>query len=98
MFKKILFSFAVIASILGADMTAANTEMPGNACTTVAYDRNSDGYIYKGTITLTRVVSGNRETFYLFNKGGVDYVAKSKSGPFYRLARRMNINGVDYKY
>lgn len=56
------------------------------------------GYIYKGTITLTRVVSGNRETFYLFNKGGVDYVAKSKSGPFYRLARRMNINGVDYKY
>lgn len=40
----------------------------------------------------------NRETFYLFNKGGVDYVAKSKSGPFYRLARRMNINGVDYKY
>ena len=60
-------------------------------------DRNSDGYIYKGTITLTRVSSGIRETFYLFNKRGVDYVATSKSGPYYRLSRRMTINGIDYK-
>lgn len=59
---------------------------------------NDDGFIYKGTITLTRVVSGKRETFYLFNKRGVDYVATSKYGPFYRLQSRMTINNIDYKY
>lgn len=59
---------------------------------------NDDGFIYKGTITLTRVVSGKRETFYLFNKRGVDYVATSKSGPYYRLQSRMTINNIDYKY
>lgn len=59
---------------------------------------NDDGYIYKGRITLTRVVSGIRESFYLYNKGGVDYVAPSKNGPFYRLRSRMTINGIDYKY
>lgn len=59
---------------------------------------NDDGFIYKGTIILTRVVSGIREKFYLFNKRGVDYVATSKSGPFYRLQSRMTINGIDYKY
>ncbi len=59
---------------------------------------NSDGYIYKGTITLTRVASGIRESFYHFNKGGTDYVATSKSGPYYRLAHRMTINYIDYKY
>ena len=59
---------------------------------------NDDGFIYKGTIKLTRVVSGIRDTFYLFNKRGVDYVATSKSGPFYRLQPRMNINNIDYKY
>lgn len=59
---------------------------------------NDDGFIYKGTITLTRVVSGRRDTFLLFNKRGVDYVATSKWGPFYRLQSRMTINGIDYKY
>lgn len=59
---------------------------------------NDDGYIYKGTISLTRVVSGKKETFYLFNKRGVDYVATRKSGPYYRLQSRMTINGIDYKY
>ena len=59
---------------------------------------NDDGFIYKGTIALTRVVSGKRDMFYLFNKRGVDYVATSKSGPFYRLQSRMTINGIDYKY
>ena len=59
---------------------------------------NDDGFIYKGTITLTRVVSGKRDTFYLFNKRGVDYVATSKSGPYYRLQSRMTINNIDYKY
>lgn len=59
---------------------------------------NDDGFIYKGKITLTRVVSGRKDTFYLFNKRGVDYVATSKSGPFYRLQSRMTIKGVDYKY
>lgn len=59
---------------------------------------NDDGFIYKGTITLTRVVSGQRDTFYLYNKRGVDYVATSKYGPFYRLQSRMTINGIDYKY
>lgn len=59
---------------------------------------NDDGFIYKGTITLTRVVSGKRDSFYLYNKRGVDYVATSKYGPFYRLQSRMTINGIDYKY
>lgn len=59
---------------------------------------NSDGYIYKGTINLTRVASGIQDRFYHFNKGGVDYVATSKSGPYYRLADRMTINYIDYKY
>lgn len=58
---------------------------------------NDDGFIYKGTITLTRVVSGIRETFYLYNRRGVDYVAPRKNGPFYRLEYRMTINGIDYK-
>lgn len=59
---------------------------------------NSDGYIYKGTISLTRRGSGKSEPFYHFNKGGVDYVATSKRGPYYRLARRMTINNIEYKY
>lgn len=59
---------------------------------------DDDGFIYKGTISLTRVISGKKDTFYLFNKRGFDYVATSKSGPFYRLQSRMTINGIDYKY
>lgn len=59
---------------------------------------NSDGYIHKGSINLTRVVSGIQESFYLFNKGGVDYVATSKSGPYHRLSHRMTINNIDYEY
>lgn len=62
------------------------------------HNTNSDGYIYKGTITLTRVTSGIQESFYHFNKGGTDYVAISKSGPYYRLSHRMTINYIDYKY
>lgn len=58
---------------------------------------NDDGFIPKGTITLTRVVSGRRDTFRLFNKRGVDYVATSNYGPFYRLQSRMTINGIEYK-
>lgn len=52
---------------------------------------NDDGFIYKGTITLTRVVSGKRDMFYLFNKRGVDYVATSKYGPFYRQIGRAHV-------
>lgn len=59
---------------------------------------NSDGYIYQGSISLERVSSGISDSFCLYNKGGVDYVAASKSGPYYRLARRMTINNIDYKY
>ena len=79
-------------------MIAASAGHTVNTCAAATYDHNSDGYIYKGTITLTRVVSGKQERFYHFNKGGVDYVATSKSGPYYRLARRMTINNIDYKY
>lgn len=61
-------------------------------------DSNSDGYIFQGNISLERVISGKTESFYLFNKGGIDYVAKSKSGPYYRLSSRMTINGIDYQY
>lgn len=59
---------------------------------------NSDGYIYKGAILLTRIVSGKKDLFYLFNKRGVDYVATSKNGPYYKLSRRMTINNIDYNY
>lgn len=59
---------------------------------------NSDGYISKGTISLERVYSGKSDSFYLFNKGGVDYVSTTKSGPYIRLSRRMTINNIDYKY
>lgn len=59
---------------------------------------NSDGYIFQGNISLERVISGKTESFYLFNKGGIDYVAKSKSGPYYRLSGCMTINGIDYQY
>lgn len=68
------------------------------ACCAATCDHTSDGYIYKGTITLTRVVSGQKETFYHFNKRGVDYVAKSRRGPYYKLERRMTIGHIDYKY
>ena len=49
---------------------------------------------------LYRILSGIVFIFviYLFNKRGVDYVATSKYGPFYRLQSRMTINGIDYKY
>lgn len=87
-----------MAAVAVTDMVATSSGFSGNTCAAATYDRNSDGYIYKGTITLTRVVSGKQERFYLFNKGGVDYVATSKSGPYYRLARRMTINHIDYKY
>lgn len=98
MFKKIFLAIAIMASATAADMMTASAALTSNVCAAATYDRNSDGYIYKGTINLTRVVSGRQERFYLFNKGGVDYVAKSKSGPYYRLARRMTINNIDYKY
>lgn len=87
-----------MVSMAAADMVATTTGFTGNTCAAATYDRNSDGYIYKGTITLTRVASGRQERFYIFNKGGVDYVATSKSEPYYRLARHMTINNIDYKY
>lgn len=78
-------------------MVATSAGFGGNTCAAATYDHNSDGYIYKGTIILTRIGSGRQERFYRFNKDGVDYVATSKSGPYYRLARRMTINNIDYK-
>lgn len=59
---------------------------------------NSDGYILQGDIVLERVISGKTDSFYLFNKGGVEYVSTSKNGPYYRLSHRMTINNIDYKY
>lgn len=95
--KNIILAIAIIATMALTDnMTAKAGVTSANTCAASTYDRNSDGFIYKGTITLTRVVSGHKETFYLFNKRGTDYVATSKNGPFYRLARRMNIGGIDY--
>lgn len=98
MAKKFFLALAIMASVAATDMIGTSAGSTGNTCAAATYDRNSDGYIYKGTITLTRVVSGKQERFYHFNKGGVDYVATSKSGPYYRLARRMTINNIDYKY
>lgn len=57
-----------------------------------------DGFIHKGRVELKRVGSRKPESFYLFNKGGVDYVAKKMSGPYYRLERRMTIENIDYTY
>lgn len=94
--KRLYVAIAIMASVAATDMVFPNADITGNVC--MAYDQNSDGYIYKGTIYLTRVASGRQDQFYLFNKRGVDYVATSKSGPYYRLARRMTINNIDYKY
>ena len=98
MFKKSFLAIAVMASMAAADMVATYAGIADNTCAAASYDYNADGYIYKGSITLTRVASGRQESFYLFNKRGVDYVAKSKHGPYYRLARRMVIDNVEYKY
>lgn len=98
MAKRFFLALAIMTSVAATDIVATSAGFSGNTCAAATYDRNSDGYIYKGTITLTRVVSGKQERFYLFNKGGVDYVATSKNGPYYRLARRMTINHIDYKY
>lgn len=59
---------------------------------------SSDGYIYKGTINLTRVVSRIQDSFYHFKKGSIDYVATSKRGPYLPLSHRMTINHIDYEY
>lgn len=96
--KRLFIAIAIMASVAATDLIPTHTGIPGNLCMAASYDRNSDGYIYKGTIYLTRVASGRQDQFYLFNKGGVDYVATSKSGPYYRLAHRMTINNIDYKY
>lgn len=77
----------------GSESTGYESEI-----TFLGRDTNSDGYIYKGTINLTRVVPGIQEQFYHFNKGGVDYVATSKGGPYHRLTHRMTINYIDYEY
>lgn len=96
--KRILLAIAIIAATTASDMVAVSDGFTGNVCAAATYDTNSDGYIYKGTIYLTRVGSGRQDQFYLFNKRGVDYVATSKKGPYYRLARRMTINNIDYMY
>lgn len=96
--KRIILAIAIIATIAVVDNVTTNKNaVATNTCIAATYDRNSDGFIYKGTITLTRVISDHRDTFLLFNKRGVDYVAISKFGPYYRLSRRMNIGGIDYK-
>lgn len=98
MVRKLFCAIAVLASITFTEVISGNNGVLITTCNAASYDQNSDGYIYKGTIILTRVVSGQRETFYHLNKRGVDYVAKTKKGPYYRLARRMTINHIDYKY
>lgn len=98
MVRKCFCAIAVLASLTLTEIISGNNGIIVTTCGAALYNQNSDGYIYKGTITLTRVASGQRETFYHFNKRGVDYVAKSKKGPYYRLARRMTINHIDYKY
>lgn len=97
MTKKLLCTIAILASVCAGDMATFNTAFSTNTCAAAPYDANSDGFIPKGTIYLTRVVSGKKDRFYLYNKRGVDYVASSKCGPFYRLSSRMTINGIDYK-
>lgn len=96
--RKFFCVIAILVSISFNDVAMNINGTIANTCSAATCDQTSDGYIYKGTITLTRVVSGQRETFYHFNKRGVDYVAKSKRGPYYKLARRMTIDHIDYKY
>ncbi len=96
--KNLIIAFALIAFGCLIDAAPIKADTPANVDEFSLQDRNSDGYIYKGTITLTRVASGRKETFCLFNKRGVDYVSTSRRGPYYRLSHRMMINGVEYTY
>lgn len=57
-----------------------------------------DGYIYKGKIELRRAGGSKKDSFYLFNKRGVDYVATSKNGPYHKLENRMVIGKITYIY
>lgn len=93
---RLIYVIIVVVSFSFTEVFADNNVITTYA--TTSYNQNSDGYIYKGTISLTRIVSGQKETFYHFKKKGIDYVAKSKRGPYYRLARRMTIDYIDYKY
>ena len=95
--KRRDFIFAIIGSfMLTGVITENNTIL--NTCRAATYNRNSDGYVYKGRILLTRVISGQKETFYLFKKFTTEYVAKSKKGPYYKLNRYLTIDQIDYKY
>lgn len=94
---KFICLLAAFSSLTFTEVMTETKEVMELTSSEVQYNYNSDGFFYKGTIILTRVVSGQRETFYLFNRKGVDYVAKSKHGPYYRLSRRMTINYIDYK-
>lgn len=98
MMKKFFIAVAMIAAVAAVDVVAVDCGTEGVSCAAAGNDRNSDGYIYKGTVMLTRVGSGRQERFCLFEKGGVEYVSTSRRGPYYRLARRMTINNVDYTY
>ncbi len=61
MAKRFFLAIAIMASVAATDMVATSTGFAGNTCAAATYDRNSDGYIYKAIITLTRVVSGKQE-------------------------------------
>lgn len=95
--KKLILGVVIMMSVGVADVVLSEVGADSCSFTAAAYNTNSDGYIYKGTIQLTRIGSGKKDTFYLFNKRGVDYVAVYKNGPYYKLERRMTINNIDYK-
>lgn len=98
MVKKIFCIMAVVVSVSLADAVFNNSNLMVQECAAATQNHNSDGYIYKGTITLRRLSSGIRDTFYLFEKRGVSYVSTSKRGPYYKLERRMKINNMEYVY
>ena len=95
--KNIFFTLAILAGTTFTALTINPKEATFATCQAANQNPNSDGFIYKGTITLTRVVSGSKETFLLFDRRGVKYVAKSQRGPFYRLSRYMKIDNIEYK-
>lgn len=60
-------------------------------------DRNSDGYIPDGSVTLERTESGNTDTFKVYTKDGGQYV--HEGGKWIRIdgSGTVNIKGVKYE-
>mgnify|MGYP006916122242 CR=1 FL=1 len=59
---------------LGSEFNHKSLSFYGKTKDSLPSDANSDGYIHKGNITLTRTVSDSKDTFKHYTKDGHDYV------------------------